>query len=206
MGANVQNRGMKLRHVVSFAFMLLAPAAARAEGPEAPAPAQNVEWYGWQTLASDGVSLGLVATSVGLWLADPSVQPSRGVHVIEPLAVAGATLFALGAPAIHWAHGRVGTGFGSFGIRVGAGGLFALGLGMIAFGQPCSGFGCTNTNGDAAEIGLGTFLAIAGAVTPPVLDALYFAHEPARPKRAAYVAPSLVPVKGGATLGLAGAF
>ncbi len=154
------------------------------------------------------MSVALIATSVGLWLGDPDVHVDTARRLIEPLAVAGGVLFALGTPAIHWAHGRVGIGFGSLGIRVTAGAVFAIGLGLLEFGQPCSGLGCNGATGEPGEMVLGGLLAIAAAVTPPILDAVYLAHEPAPVSKPAAmrVVPSLVPTPGGAALGLVGAF
>jgi len=39
---------------------------------------------------------------------------------VVPLMITGAVAFPLASPIVHWSHGRVGRGFGSFGLHAGA--------------------------------------------------------------------------------------
>jgi hypothetical protein len=80
-------------------FLLLVEGAARADpAPVAPLPAATErQWYGWQTLAADGAAL---------------------VFGTQGQVEAGLATFVFGAPVVHWAHGRVGAGFGSLALRV----------------------------------------------------------------------------------------
>lgn len=62
------------------------------------------QWYGWQTLLFDVGAIG--TTFVGL-----STSSSE-------LFWAGHLGFMLGAPVVHFGHGNVGKGFGSFALRL----------------------------------------------------------------------------------------
>lgn len=75
------------------------------------APAPRRAWYGWQILLADGGGQTL-AFALGVTLA----------NYREAGMIAGATglaTYALGGPSVHFAHGNVGKGFGSLGLRVG---------------------------------------------------------------------------------------
>lgn len=78
--------------------------------PPAPPSLFDGEWYGWQTLASDGISL-LVALTPAISLhafgerwSDPAVDLSIA------LGVAG---LALGPLVLHVSHGNIGRGIAS---------------------------------------------------------------------------------------------
>lgn len=91
-----------------------APTARGQGAPLSPTPpAQERQWYGWQTLIADALSIG--AISAGLVL-DSSYVGLPGV---------GGYLF--GAPTVHWYRGEVGRGFASFGIRFAAAALTVVG-------------------------------------------------------------------------------
>jgi len=87
-----------------------APAAA---SPEADTPSKTVKpsketvWYGHQTLAVDGVAIGMMALGLS--------SSSR-----TNLAWIGLGTYALGAPTVHMVHGNWGRGIADVGIRVGA--------------------------------------------------------------------------------------
>lgn len=68
-------------------------------------------WYGWQTLLVDGVSIGV--TAIGIGIDNP------------PLYVVGGLASFLGPAITHWAHGNIGFGFLSMGLRL-AGSLMAV--------------------------------------------------------------------------------
>jgi hypothetical protein len=62
-------------------------------------------WYGWQIIATDGVVLlsASLAASGSSW---------------EGWGDLAAILYLSGGPLVHFAHGDVGMGFGSLGLRV----------------------------------------------------------------------------------------
>jgi hypothetical protein len=89
-----------------------------------PAVATETRWYGWQTLLTDGgaVALPVVAAT------------SRNEPLTAVALVAGAGVFALGAPIVHLAHGRPGAFGLSLGLR-----LALPALAAFAFSRPCRG-------------------------------------------------------------------
>lgn len=100
------------------------PGASRAEGPESCWEIESERhWYGWQTLATDGAAFALIAYA--------GTQQFTGAlpNVASTTAVA---MLLLGAPTVHWAHGRIGTGFLSLGMR-----LVAPLLGAVVGSQDC---------------------------------------------------------------------
>ena len=149
---------------------------------------ENVRtWYGWQTLMTDGASLLIGVTSIGTANA--------------AMAGVGVATYELGAPIVHWAHGNVGTGFGSLGVRVLApfaavGGAY---LGLVgAYG------------GNAGLAVVGAIFMLGALVVPPVVDAAVLAYDtgPAvsSNQREMRIVPSFAPTKHGAEVGLAGVF
>jgi hypothetical protein len=126
---------------------------------EPPPPVKRPRhWYGWQTLIVDGIAGVIITTGV----ATESLNTVR----------AGGLTYGLGPPIVHWGHGRVGRGFGSFGIRFimpFLGALISTGAG-----------GCSRTENcwnRTVDIGLG-----AGMVGAAAIDAAFIAWEP-RPSR-----------------------
>jgi len=117
----------------------------------------EAHWYGWETLLVDGASLGVVVG--GFWLRPPHQDWS----VVSIVGIGG---LVLGAPVVHWAHGRAGVGFASLGLRVG---LPALGI-LLAAAIPCSGSECS-------EQMLGLLLGVSLIPAPIVLDSAWLARE-----------------------------
>lgn len=104
--------------------------------------------------------------------------------------------FLLGAPVVHFAHGHVGKGFLSMGLRVGM--PLALGYGF-ASAASCSSsddFGC-----GLGELVLGILLGAAGA---SAIDAAAIAREKVRVQPDVTVVPTLGRHKLGLAVG--GAF
>ena len=60
-------------------------------------------WYGWQTLITDGAALAVVGSDTG--------------EVALPAVLAA---YEFGAPIVHFAHGHVGKGLASLGMRLGS--------------------------------------------------------------------------------------
>jgi hypothetical protein len=119
----------------TIAFELLALAApAAAQSPPAPADTpRRLErrWYGWQTLATDGAAITLLAgTALLTDGAPPGPLPTTGY-------VLGTLSYAFGGPIVHFAHGNPGWGFASFGLRVPAPVITSLGaMGVYCGLQP----------------------------------------------------------------------
>ena len=143
--------------------------AARAEDSRPPG-----RWYGWQTLTVDGGSLALGGTLLGLGAESSTVR-----------AVGGSLLaggYVLGAPTVHWAHGRIGRGFISLGLRASV----PLATGLIAYGLHRAGGGgglgdndcglhedCSGPAGWSRAAGAGLLLGAAGVIA---LDAAVLAR------------------------------
>jgi hypothetical protein len=129
-------------------------------------------WYGWQIILIDGASLVVLLAGQGQSL---------------PSGLAGIGYVA-GGPTVHFAHGHVGKGFGSAGLRLGlpfAGALLGLAIGA---GQSCNGCELTPALEDFA-IGL-----LLGLVAAPVIDVAWLAYDeepPHKAKDALLSAPSL---------------
>jgi hypothetical protein len=195
------------------AVTVLAPRTAQADessssSAERPSVDEGSTWYGYQTLATDGVA-------VAMGLGSAASGPSRSATVFGTGAV---LTYGLGGPIVHFAHGEIGRGFGDLGIRVGAPVVLGLagallgGLTAPSSSEPGKSF----ANGyvgvaEGAEIGL-----LAGAVTASAIDAILLAHDDARAPApstppAARMAPGVSVAResrggGRATLGLSGTF
>ncbi|HEX4386983.1 MAG TPA: hypothetical protein VH083_28710 [Myxococcales bacterium] len=109
------------------------PAPAPPEVPSAaltkdaaPAADDDRHWYGWQTMLADVGTAGVVIVAVKLNVSGNSV------------AYLGAALFAGSGPAIHFSHGRNGTGLLDLLLRVGLPLGSALGLGLLTSTSSCS--------------------------------------------------------------------
>ncbi|MDB4993717.1 MAG: uncharacterized protein JWM74_1149 [Myxococcaceae bacterium] len=151
-------------------------------------PSPQERWYGWQTLLVD-------------------------VGDVPLFFVMGPLPYLLGAPIVHFAHGRVGTGFGDLGMRLG----LPVAFGFVAYSvgnKHCSSRGSYQvfcSQADSAAVGG----AVVGMVTAIGLDAAFLAHETVEPKAstaarrsppAFRVAPDLQLGKSRSTLGLRGSF
>ncbi len=81
------------------------PEGVRTDAPEAHEPRRH--WYGWQVMTADLAAASIFVTGIVIVRHSPTV----------PL-VLGAAVFVAAPPAIHFAHGRVGAGLGSLGLRL----------------------------------------------------------------------------------------
>jgi hypothetical protein len=128
------------------------------------ARASDTTWYGYQTLAVDGVSAGLIGVNAYLIKKDTEhgdTGDHTGVYVI--LAGLGGLGYLFGGPTVHWAHGRTGIGFADLGARV-ALPLAGLGIGALIPARD-------QTPGIIIGAIIGGCLAVA-------LDAVVFARDP----------------------------
>ena len=143
-------------------------------------------WYGTQTLALDGLANVMIAVGAATSSMSNAAVPGAMLGL-------GIPTYVLGAPIVHWAHGNVGKGFGSLGMRllssivgagVGAAGATALkGAGLVAVG-----------------------VLVVGIVEVPVIvDATMLAYDDV-PSKQGWIAPTIAPTKSGATVGLVGSF
>lgn len=220
----------RTRTLGAFVAALTASSAASAQEPPsaskppvvpspppgaAPAPDSRV-WYGYETLAVDGVSalLGIVGGVV-----DAATGTSQVGSGIGGVGVFG---YVIGAPIVHWVHGRVGTGLGDLAMRFfapGAGALVGLTAGTIIGSQSRS----CNDDGDIGNCGTGLgliFGAAAAAAAAVAIDATFLAWEtrtpaPAERERSGAPGLSMLPVvrvargedgRAGAVVGVGGMF
>ena len=139
--------------VLAAAVLALSTGAARSEQPP---PAS----YGSQTGALD---LAAILT-VGIGAATQ----------VPLIAALGGATYLLGGPVTHWAHGHIGRGFGSLGLRIALPVAFGYLGGVFGSGISCSAEDCRFYN----ALG-GSALGIAvGATGAMLLDGLWLAHEP----------------------------
>lgn len=172
------------------------PAVVSAEAPRGA-----TTWYGWQTLTVDAASL--LVTTIGF--------ATRGQNELSPVLVAtGLVGTVVGGPAVHWAHGRVGTGFMSLGVRVGA--PVGAALSGAAAGAVV-GFALTGGNALAAYAfgGLGGLGGLVlGSAAAVAVDASVFAREPSASESATRLrfvpTGSYDPQRKMAHVGIAGSF
>lgn len=170
-----------------------APAVAAAPAPAPPpaatrAPTTESRWYGWQTLIADGASLTLL-TAAGFARSGPTAG----------VAVAG---YVLAAPIVHFAHGNVGRGFGSFGIRVGSPIVCTLIGAAAGSGKGNSDILDTGALGGAV---IGFFVGMGAAIA---IDASLLAREQVPVERAGAlrITPIVAPSAHGGIVGAAAVF
>jgi hypothetical protein len=132
--------------------------------PRKDEPERN--WYGAQILAVDA---GTLAFGAYIASSEPRTKSGQKIHPGLATWVGAWSLGLLGGPIVHFVHGRVGAGFGSFGLRAIAGPLGAV-PGLMGYCAATAGTrGCTETG---AAWGL-----VGGLVAIDLLDALVLAHE-----------------------------
>lgn len=147
-------------------------------------------WYGWQTLTIDGASIGLLLLSAS--------AGSEGGALLATMS------YGLGAPVVHFVHGRPGAGLLSLGMRV------ALPLVGGAIGSATAD--CGHPEFEASLCGVGeTIVGIAiGVSTAIALDAALLARETVEdeqtPLHALRVSPVVDPGRRIGALALSGAF
>ncbi|MBX3208538.1 MAG: hypothetical protein KF764_26130 [Labilithrix sp.] len=123
-------------------------APAAPPPPVAPKPEQpqyEKVWYGYQTLIADAASFSLLVGGIA--------ARSGGV------TTAGYLGFLLATPIVHMAHGNIGPGFGSIGLRLLVP-LIGLGVGAIAGVI----IGSSQGSGAFDRFGNGANGAVTGAV------------------------------------------
>jgi len=168
------------------------------------APPPKAEWYGWQTLLVDGVSLATIPLELA-----PSTSFTRTPSA-SYLFIGSLTTYAFGAPLVHVAHGHWGRGALDLGLRVGAvaaGSLAGAALGRPGTPSSCTGdlAGCFASSSNGLAVG-----ATIGAVVASLVDASLLARdtqpeETASARRLTW-GPSAAMTRGGGTAGVVGSF
>lgn len=152
--------------------------------PRDRGPRTEEVWYGRQTLVVDGLSASFLLT--GMATETPE------------LSVTGGLGYIFGGPIVHWAHGEVGRGFGSFGIRLGMPVLGAILFSPLDSGDQPSGRG---PSASAAGFGLG----MVGAVLMDVSLLTYERVPVKTKKRSLALQPTFAWSETTLSLGVAGA-
>lgn len=155
------------------------PTEAKAECSDPQEMLYKTTWYGWQTLAADGLSLLMAGAEQG------------GVAV---------GTYVLVAPVIHAAHGAPGKGLGSLALRV----LLPISFAMGGMEVSCSIHWGNDPEGDECyPVGL-VVGALVGAGAASAIDATLLARQTIalRPS----VMPSVAFERGRAWFGLVGEF
>lgn len=151
---------------------------AKGEGPERT-------WYGYQTLAADGVAV--VMTSLGLESAihDATSGRSSSEATTALLLVGGSMTYLFAAPTIHALHGHWGKAGGSLGLRAAP---FALCAAILGAGSSSS----TNAGREKADAvgGAALFLGIIAAMA---IDSSVIANETVAPTPTTALAPTFDP-------------
>lgn len=161
--------------------------------PPPPPPITREVSYAYQTLLSDGAAAALLAA--GLLRDDADF----GVNLYST----GLAIYALGAPTVHFAHGQLGNGFRSLGVRVG----LPL-LGMLAGGlvgpkrDSCDDSSSCNRSSLGTGIGLGLGALAAAALDAGLLARARVVDRPPPP----LLAPTVSYHRSGFTLGITGSF
>jgi hypothetical protein len=145
------------------------------DADEAPAPALEQRWYGWQILAVDGAADALAIVTVATHTGGTYPATLAGYSL-----AAGGYLF--GGPIVHAVHGHGWRTLGSFGLRLGAplgGALLGLLSGVV--GTHPSGL----DEGGLATLFLGVVGLSVGVIAAQVLDPVLLGSEDLpRPRRA----------------------
>lgn len=156
------------------------------EGDEL-ASAHQRHWYGWQTLISDGASLAalLAGSAIG--------NDSKGNNTLAGL---GLVSYEFAPGVVHFAHGNVGRGFASFGLRLG------LPLAGAFLGASLAS-GCNTNLCEAGGAGVGILAGMGGAIA---VDAAVFAYDDRKHSTARHggLMPLVAVTPGQAWLGIGG--
>src|SRR5438128_401463 len=119
-------RTAALVSLLTFALGAIAPRTARADdaadaddapATEPDAQGTRTEWYGYETLATDGAALGMVLVAAPM----PAGMRDR-------VAAGALATYLLGGPVVHWANGEGARGLESLGLRAG----LPIGLAFVA--------------------------------------------------------------------------
>jgi len=157
-------------------------------------------WYGYETLAIDAAAGAMILAAAS---SDGGGELNTG-WLFWP----GIATYFVGAPLVHWAHGRHAT-LRSFGLRLLPPAVTAVGaLGCYASANAASTLDYISPLLLLGiVVGCGTMLAgIAGFPAVVIVDAAVFAYEPVEPPSQSLVLPSYDPTRRAGMLTWAGTF
>jgi hypothetical protein len=143
--------------------------AAAAQPSDAPPPREPRDEgsYALQTLAIDGAGIGVGLAALAI-TSRMSVTPEHAPNAGGFIATGVYAVGSVGAPAVHWAHHRVGVGFADMALRVTVPPSVGL-LGMLAY--------CGERNfQDCAQNGM-IGGVLAGEAFVATIDALLLARD-----------------------------
>jgi hypothetical protein len=159
--------------------------AATARADDAPKP--NTQWYGWQTLMTDGAAFVVLVSAL-------PAGDQLGSRVQTDVLLTAGGIYLMGAPVVHLAHGRPGVAAASLGVRAGVptvlvgGAYFGTVAAVRAIAKSDSGGGwgpsAPAALGMLAVVTVGGLVAASGIVLPIVLDAAVLGREPVTPSSA----------------------
>jgi hypothetical protein len=168
-----------MRSLIALVFVTTTTRAFADDAPPEPPS------YLMQTLAADGITLGL---GFGSYKTESSTSTRLGEAALGVLV--------LGAPTVHLLHKRWGRGAASLAVRIGLP-LVGIALGG-AWGAPCL------PARDCDEYDLNQLKGMAvGAIAAMVFDATLLGHDVASTPA---IAPTVTAANGGLSFGLGGRF
>jgi hypothetical protein len=136
-----------------------------SSAPIKQAPGPTGSWYGVQILVIDAIAYGLGAIFAAKKPREGHDRPHPGLA----LWVADYAIGVIGAPIVHFAHGNIGFGFASLGMRLLLSPIGAV-IGLI--GACSAAAGSKDCPAEGAQWGL-----LGGSLTIALFDALVFARE-----------------------------
>jgi hypothetical protein len=151
------------------------------------------EWYGAPIIAMDVAALALPFIGAGV---------TQNGDTGQAFILGAVGLYALGGPIVHFSEERVGTGFASLGLRLGAplaGGLAGIVVGSAAVS------GCTGEMCGLGALVYGAAGVGIGVIAAAVVDSAVLARKPkVRPQLSLSVVPTYQPATGEKGLSLSG--
>lgn len=142
-------------------------AAQEVETAEEPVATERT-WYGYQTLAADGIAV--VMTGLGVKSLGHEGFGSQASHTTsEFLLVTGGLTYLFAAPTIHALHGHWGKAGASLGLRTAP---IALCAAIVGAGST----GATNHGREKASV-VGGAVLFLGIVAAMVIDSSVVANE-----------------------------
>jgi len=165
------------------------------------------EWYGKRIVIADALSLTALFGGILLGISQDSDLTDG---LASGLALAGLGGYLAGGPIVHFSERRIGIGFASLGLRVGAP-LVGAGVGFFAGAVAWSGCNEGNDEGDMCVLEgaiIGVLLGfVGGFLVATVVDNAALARKPVTAtRRALWVAPTYHPEQRRTGLSLCGAW
>lgn len=161
--------------VVLFASTTASAQERADDGAKEEEPSRS--WYGYQTLATDGIALTMGGLGLQAALAEGLNDNKATSHATSRLLLVGGGLtYLFAAPTVHALHGHWGKAGGSFALR----------------GAPVA-LGATLAAGGDGMAGLGAGVIVVGMLAAMVIDSAVIANESTPPPPKVSVAPTFDP-------------